>query len=317
MKNRTAPLTTTQMAALRDKFSAILQENVSLSDYTTAHVGGKADALLPVNTMNELADAVNFLWSGEIPFMVIGGGSNVLASDEGYHGVLLLNRARNTRIDVHTQPVIAFSESGANLGSLARQTALRGLSGLEWAANIPGTVGGAVYGNAGAFGSDMAASLYSIEMVCKNGGRQSWSPEQMAYQYRSSILKREPVLAVVLAASFKLSSSTPDAVQAIIGANTDKRKHSQPPGASMGSVFKNPPGDFAGRLIEAANLKGYAIGGAEVSPIHANFIVNHSSASATDIWKLIRHIQSTVADQFGIQLELEIELLGHFPDGEF
>jgi UDP-N-acetylmuramate dehydrogenase len=317
MQKVTAPLSNTQMVELRDKFGSVLQENVSLSFYTTAHVGGKADALIPANSADELANTAAFLWEAQIPFILIGGGSNVLVSDEGYHGVILLNHARNIRIDTHTTPMVAFAESGANFGGLARQAALRGMSGIEWAANVPGSVGGAVYGNAGAFGSNTQASLTSVDLILKDGGRQSWTADQMKYQYRSSILKREQISAVILSASFKLTQSDEETVQKAIAASTEKRKSTQPPGASTGSTFKNPEGDHAGRLIEAAGLKGYGIGGAVISPIHANFIINQNNASAMDYYRLIRHIQKTVADQFGVNLELEIELVGHFTDGEF
>jgi UDP-N-acetylmuramate dehydrogenase len=297
---------------LREMFSEHLQENVSLAHYTTARVGGPVEALLPVHSADELASAVQTLWERQISFKILGGGSNVLVSDQGLRGLVLLNRAHNTRIDARNEPISVWAESGANLSALARQVSLRGLSGLEWAATIPGTVGGGVYGNAGAYGSDMSVSLAMAEILHPKLGREWWSKERLGYQYRSSTLKRERVPAVILSARFNLSQSTPAEVQARMDRNSEQRRHSQPPGASMGSMFKNPPGDFAGRLIEAAGLKGYRAGDAEISPVHANFFVNRGNATAEDIRMLIEVARKSVAEKFGVQLELEIELIGEW-----
>lgn len=298
------------MDSLRAAFGERLQENAVMANYTTARTGGPVDALLPVNSVAELEEAALRCWELEAPFIVLGGGSNVLFSDTGVHAVVLLNRARNTRIDANA--LTAWTESGANFSSLARQTALRGLSGLEWAAAIPGTVGGAVYGNAGAFGSDVAHNLVLAEILHPESGRQTWTVEQFQYGYRSSLLKRQGVQAVVLAAEFHLAATSKDSALAKVEANTAQRRQTQPTGASMGSMFKNPSGDFAGRLIEAAGLKGHRIGDAEISSMHANFFINHGGANAADIYRLVRLVQETVADRFGVRLELEIELHGDF-----
>jgi UDP-N-acetylmuramate dehydrogenase len=298
------------MNVIRARFGTRLQENVPLAHYTTARVGGPADALLPVNSAEELARTVEQVWELGVPYMILGGGSNVLVSDKGTRELVILNRARNIRIDTKNAPLNAWAESGANLGSLARQTSLRGMSGLEWASTIPGTVGGAVYGNAGAHGGDIAGSLMLAEILHPQSGRNWWPVEQMSYQYRNSTLKLNHSQAVILSAKLKLVQSTPEAVQAKIENFSEQRRNTQPPGASMGSMFKNPNGEAAGRLIDQAGLKGRTIGGAEISPIHANFFVNHGSASAQDIWGLIRVAQATVAEKTGIQLELEIERIG-------
>ncbi|MDD5368695.1 MAG: UDP-N-acetylmuramate dehydrogenase [Anaerolineaceae bacterium] len=298
------------ISELRELFGEHLQEDVSLAHYTTARAGGPVEALLPVHSADELAAAVQSLWDRQVQFKILGGGSNVLVSDKGLRGLVLLNRAHNTRIDVRHEPLSVWAESGANLSTLARQLALRGLSGLEWAASIPGTVGGAVYGNAGAYGSDMSVSLVMAEILHPNSGREWWSKERLGYQYRSSTLKRERVPAVILSARFNLTQSTPAEVQARMDKNSEQRRHSQPAGASMGSMFKNPPGDYAGRLIEAAGLKGYRAGDAEISRVHANFFVNRGNATAQDIRKLIDAARNGVEQKFGVQLELEIELIG-------
>jgi UDP-N-acetylmuramate dehydrogenase len=295
---------------LRQVFGARLQENVQMANYTTAHVGGPADALLIVHDAAELESTVRQLWQLDVPYVLLGSGSNVLVSDAGVRGLVLVNRAKTVKIDVRSTPPTVWAESGANFGALARQVVLRGLSGLEWAATIPGTVGGAVYGNAGAHGGDMAHQLVLAEILHRSLGRVEWSPAQLAYEYRTSALKREPGQAIVLAARLKLAPSTPADVQAKMDEFSEKRHGSQPPGASLGSMFKNPAGDYAGRLIEAAGLKGHRIGGVQISPIHANFFVNDENATASDIDGLIRLAQQTVYERSGVKLELEIERIG-------
>jgi len=305
----TAP---TLLPALRSLFGSRLQENVTLANYTTARVGGPADALLVVNSAAELAEAALRLWEHDLPFHILGSGSNVLISDAGVRGLVILNHAHSVRVDAASNPPTVWAESGANFSGVARQVALRGLSGLEWAAAIPGTVGGAVYGNAGAFGSDVQHDLVLAEILHRKDGKQTWTVEQLDYAYRTSALKRQPGQAIILAARFHLTPSTPEAVQAQMKSLTDRRRQTQPPGASLGSMFKNPQGDYAGRLIETAGLKGTRMGGVEVSTVHANFFVNHAGATAAEIAQLLRHVQQSVLKQSGILLEPEIELLGEW-----
>lgn len=308
-------MTVVPLEALRARFAGQLQENVVLANYTTARVGGKAGALLIAGTSGELADAVSFLWQEKIPYTIIGGGTNILISDDGLPGVVVLNRARAVRIDVHGPQPVARAESGASLAALAHQAALRGLSGLEWAAAIPGTVGGAVYGNAGAFGGDTAGSLLMAEILHPTQGKVTLTAGSLHYEYRSSLLKREKSKAVILDAAFKLEPSTREAVEEIMANNSNHRRRSQPPGASLGSMFKNPPGDYAGRLVEAVGLKGRRIGGAEISTVHANFIITDDGARASDIYQLLQLARESVSRQFGVELELEIELVGNFGSG--
>jgi UDP-N-acetylmuramate dehydrogenase len=306
MKSSTPPL---PLNSLRAAFGERFQENVGLSNYTTARVGGPADGMLVANSAADLEFFIRRLWDLDTAFFVLGSGSNVLVSDAGFRGVVILNRARNIKIDAHP-PCTVWAESGANLGGVARQVALRGFSGLEWAATVPGSVGGAVYGNAGAHASDMHKSLLLAEILHRESGKQEWPVERMEYAYRSSALKRQNLQACVLSARLKLVQSTPEEVKARMEKFSEQRRSTQPPGATMGSMFKNPPGDYAGRLIEAAGLKGARAGDAEISPIHANFFVNQGAATAADIYTLIRTAQEKVLDQFGICLELEVERIG-------
>lgn len=295
---------------LRAQLGDHLQENVPLSSYTTARVGGIADAMIAVGSGEELERVVTALWKLKVPFFILGSGANVLISDQGYHGVVIINRAHQIIVDVDGEPPTIWAESGAIFATVARRAALRGLSGIEWAATIPGTFGGAIYGNAGAFGGDMQQSLVMAEILHPVNGRQFWMTEQLEYGYRSSVLKRNPGQVVILAARLKLARSTPESVNQKIAELSAKRRSTQPPGASMGSMFKNPAGDFAGRLIEAAGLKGVRVGGVQVSQVHANFFVNDESATANDYWQLIRQVRQTVFEKFNVMLELEIEPVG-------
>ncbi|MFU8826180.1 MAG: UDP-N-acetylmuramate dehydrogenase [Brevefilum sp.] len=301
-----------QMDALREAFGTKLHENVSMANYTTARVGGKVPGLISTHTIDELADAALTLWRLSVPFVILGSGSNILVSDQGLDAVVVHNRAHNLKIDTKSDPPSIEAESGAILGTVARQSALRGLSGMEWAAPVPGTVGGAVYGNAGAHGSDMKASLKMAKILHKTTGKADWPVEKLAYEYRSSVLKREKIPAVILSATFYAAHSSREEAWERINAFQAHRKETQPPGASMGSMFKNPTGDYAGRLIDAAGLKGRRIGRAMISPIHANFIINLDGATAQDIFQLMSVAQEAVNKQFGIELEPEIELIGEF-----
>jgi UDP-N-acetylmuramate dehydrogenase len=258
----------------------------------------------------------------ELPFIILGGGSNVLVSDAGVRGVVVMNRARRVDFDdaAEISSPSVWAESGANFGLLARQAASRGLGGLEWAAGIPGTVGGAVVGNAGAHGGDTAGQLSVANILHLSGKgssvaatREEWPNERLGFAYRTSTLKKnrsESERYIVLAARLQLFRSSPEAVQAKLDEFVAFRRRTQPPGASMGSMFKNPPGDYAGRLIEAAGLKGERVGDAEINRLHANFFLNHGKARAEDVLALIRTAQSKVEDRLGVRLELEVELIG-------
>jgi UDP-N-acetylmuramate dehydrogenase len=234
------------MRKLQALFGARLQENVRMADYTTSRVGGPALGLISVNTISEMRDAANALWSLDVPFKLIGSGSNILVSDSGYNGIILLNHCHNIRINTQQEPPVIFAESGANLSNIARQSALRGLSGLEWAGSVPGSVGGAVYGNAGAFGSDIARSLISIQALLRDEGEKTLTADELQFAYRSSILKRERKELLILSATLKAERSTREAAWKPLMDITQKRQATQPTGASTGSTFKNPPGDYAG-----------------------------------------------------------------------
>jgi UDP-N-acetylmuramate dehydrogenase len=329
---------------LNAKFGEQFDANVSLARYTSARIGGIADGMLTANSVGDLESMVIYLWEQEIPFIVLGGGSNVLVSDAGVRGLVLHNKARQVKFDEESDPPTVWAASGSNFGVIARQAGSRGLTGLEWASGVPGTIGGAVVGNAGAHGGDMAGNLLMAEILhremkdkrSKNGNppsmairREEWPTEKFDFDYRSSLIKREHYDTmrigggdqlgrseigqpgtIVLAALIRLAHSTREVVEASIEKLVSQRQQTQPPGASMGSMFKNPEGDNAGRLIELAGLKGTRVGDAAISSLHANFFINFGNASASDVWELLNLARTLVSSKFGIELELEIELIG-------
>jgi UDP-N-acetylmuramate dehydrogenase len=312
-----------QIQSLREMYGERVQVNVSLKRYTTARIGGNADVMITVETSEELAQVVQSLWQSDIPFVILGSGSNVLVSDAGVRQVVVLNHAKKIIFNPQSLHPTVWVESGVNFGALARQAATYGLSGLEWAAGIPGTVGGAIYGNAGAHGSDMAGSLLMAKILHRTSRdgdpshdflQEEWSVKRFEFNYRSSRLKRQPGQAVILSARLKLKPSQPEAVQTKMDEFNAQRRSSQPGGACLGSIFKNPPGDYAGRLIEAAGLKGRKIGKVEISEKHANFFITQDSASASDYADLIRLVQKQVHKIFNVDLELEIEMMGDWTD---
>jgi UDP-N-acetylmuramate dehydrogenase len=306
----TMPTTALLVPSLRAEFGDAVQENVLLAPYTSARIGGPADVVITAGSAEALVRVVTHLRRHGIKFLLLGGGSNVLVSDQGVREVVVLNKAKALRFEGGDQPLV-WAEAGATFSQLAHRAAVKGLGGLEWAATVPGTVGGAVYGNAGAFGGDVAHGLIHAEVLTEDG-LVTWPVEKFAYGYRTSALKRGDVRGIVITAQFGLKNAPKEEVSATIEQFSARRKATQPPGASMGSMFKNPEGDYAGRLIEAAGLKGTRIGNAEISSVHGNFFINHGETRASDIRALIELAQKTVHDKFGVNLELEVELIGEW-----
>ncbi|TFH36474.1 MAG: UDP-N-acetylmuramate dehydrogenase [Anaerolineales bacterium] len=303
-------LSAEQHEQLERLFGDALRCDVPLAPYTSSRIGGAADFLLEPSSATLLGQTARDLWAAGIPFRILGGGSNVLVADNGVREVVLLNKARERRFYEDEAGPQIWAESGATLGTLARLAAERGWSGLEWAATVPGTLGGAVVGNAGAHGSDISSNLSVAEILQQGKQAQVWACEQLEYDYRSSRLKRDPGQFVVLTATLGVERSTAEACKQRMREYSALRTKTQPAGASMGSMFKNPPGNYAGRLIEQAGLKGYRQGRVQISEQHANFFINHGDGIAQDVWRLITEVRERVFRQFDIRLELEIELLG-------
>lgn len=305
--SRLSPSRTDEM---REQFGERLSEMVNLAPYTSARIGGTADYLLIAKSAKELEEMAQQLWNMEMNFRILGGGSNVLVSDRGVRGVVILNHARKVEFDETNASPRVRAESGASLGSVGRRTVDRDWLGLEWAGTVPGTIGGAVVGNAGAHGGDIATSLEVAEILQQNQGAESWPVERFGFGYRDSVLKRMPGSVVVLEAAFRLKAADTSLAKVKLVEFAAYRQRTQPSGASWGSMFKNPAEKYAGRLIDNAGLKGLQIGGARVSTKHANFFLNLGDASAADVLRLLKTVRDRVDKQFNVELELEIELFG-------
>jgi len=279
-----------------------------LASHTCLRVGGPADLLIVCESAGEVIWAVELAQRHGIDWRVLGGGCNVLVADSGVRGLVIVNRAARVEFD----GPVARAETGALLAALAGEAVRRGLAGLEWAAGLPGTVGGAVVGNAGAFEGDIAAILHSATVLEPSGEAVARSNEWFEFEYRLSRIKRGGGY-VVLAATFELEPQDSESLAARADEILEWRRTRHPAGATVGSTFKNPPDSHAGYLIEQAGLRGYRVGGAQISELHGNFFMNTGGATAADVWALIQHARATVGQQFGMQLELEIELLGEGP----
>ncbi len=305
---------------LRTAFGGVLKEGEPLSRYTSSRIGGPAEYLAVAESADQLAELVRTAWRFGLKTFVMGAGSNILVSDAGIRGLVIVNRAQKVEFREAGDLLTLRAESGASFSSLGLQCVQRGWAGLEWASGIPGTVGGAIYGNAGAHGGETGRHLRVAEILQPDGIVRTWTREEMGFGYRSSALKRHGAdqtngrvpTSIILAAEFEATRADREVLQLRVEELLARRKRTQPPGASLGSVFKNPPGDHAGRLLEAAGLKNTGIGNAEISGQHANFIINLGSARASDVFALIHLAHEAVKEKFGIDLELEVELVGEW-----
>ncbi|MCE5206955.1 MAG: UDP-N-acetylmuramate--L-alanine ligase [Chloroflexi bacterium] len=296
---------------LRTLFGNRLQRNVKMSRFSTAKVGGPVEFLVISKSASQLEKDVASLWDLKIPFTLLGSASNVLVSEKGLRGLVIINQARAITLHEQEDQPYIWAESGALINTIVERAGKASLSGLEWATGLPGTLGGALYGNAGAFGSEISQNLILANILHISKGRTKWTGCDLEYQYRSSILKRQPGNEVViLSAELKVEHGDHQTISDLIKTLKSRRKTQQPPGACTGSMFKNPAGEYAGRLIEEAGLKGSRRGDVEISQKHGNFFINNGNGTADDFMSLIRLTRETVAAKFGVQLELEVELLG-------
>jgi UDP-N-acetylmuramate dehydrogenase len=278
----------------------------SLARHCNWKVGGPADIFFKAETVAELKAALRVARGHDCPTTLLGFGANVLVSDEGIRGLVILNRA--DRLIFHSDFIVEV-DSGTNLAVLARQAAKYGIGGLEFLIGIPGTVGGAVYGNAGTGSKWISHVMHKTRLFTTDCSECIAANSDMDFRYRSSRLKRTGE--VVLTAWLRGSQDDPANVEKELQNQLELREN-QPGGPSTGSVFMNPAGDHAGRMIEAAGLKGRRVGGAKISEMHANFILNSGGATAADIRELILLIQSTVEGKFGVRLQEEIRYIGEF-----
>jgi UDP-N-acetylmuramate dehydrogenase len=306
------------LAALFERLGAGARMNEPMANHTSIRVGGPADIFFIARGTTRLIEAIDAADTLHVPWRAIGAGSNLLVSDDGVDGLVVkvATSSRSWRVDLDGEQAAVEAEAGCVIASLARQLAQEGLAGLEWAINVPGTVGAAVVNNSGAFGSSTAECLETAEVYRPGRGRATMTPDQFAMRYRTSALKRGELRALVLAARFRLRSANKEALLTRMQETQRQRQATQPTGPSLGSMFANPPGDAAGRLIEAAGLKGRRQNGAEVSKLHANFMLNRAQARAREVVDLMRNVQRTVWEHSGHWLVPEVQLAGRWPEEE-
>lgn len=285
-----------------------LEEHASLKKLNTYRIDGKAKLLLSPNSINDLISTIKVLKENNIKYFILGNGSNIILNDREYDGAIIrLNNLNG--IEIHKDMQMAYAEAGAMLPKLAQESINNSLTGLEFAVGIPGTVGGSIYGNAGAYNSCILDYVSSVTVIDDKLDLKVLEHEDIEYSYRTSMFKENKNY-IIVAAKFYLKSGDKENSLEMIEDRRIRRITSQPlEYPSAGSVFRNPEGDFAGRIIEACNLKGYKIGGAEVSEKHANFIINKNNASAKDIYNLIHHVHDTIKEKTNVDLIIEQEFI--------
>ena len=278
-----------------------------MANHTSARVGGPADLLIRVRSRAGLRAIAAAAYAQSLPFRVIGDGTNLIAAPAGIRGLVIRNHGGERRRCA--DGVSIWADAGCSLISTARWAAGLGLSGLEGAATIPGTVGGAVVNNAGAYGWTAADSVTRIKVLDRYGER--WmEPAEMRYAYRTSIIKERPGSAVVLGAEMSLTPGEAHRILAAVDERLKTRQRTQPTAPSSGSVFRNPPGRSAWELIDRAGMRGKAVGGAHVSRQHANFIINGGEATADDVYTLVEAVAAAVRSQLHVDLQREVEFIG-------
>lgn len=299
--------------------------NEPMCNHTTFRVGGEADLFVTVASKEMAADVISLLSTNNEPYYIIGNGSNLLVSDKGYRGIIIEfgDAFSAIKFNIPGEPsaagepsenneAIAYVEAGALIVKVANEAYKNGLTGLEFASGIPGSLGGAICMNAGAYGGEMKDIVKSVSLYNTVTGQiEIKGPDEMKFAYRHSIAKEEPY--VVLSAELKLQHGDKEAIKARMDELKELRITKQPlEYPSAGSTFKRPEGYFAGKLIEDSGLKGYSVGGAQVSEKHSGFVINKGGATADDVFKLINDVKAKVLRDSGVTLEPEVIMLGEF-----
>ncbi len=287
-----------------------LRDDVPLGPLTTLRVGGPADRLAAPGSVEELVGVVRLAFEANVPWFVLGKGSDLVVADAGIRGLVVRPRADGVTI----RGTEVEAEAGASMTALAKRCATEGLSGFAWGISIPGSVGGALWANAGAHGGEMSHVVREVVVLSPGVGEpRRIGPDECGFAYRDSRFKHSAE--VILSATLGLERGEPNAIRAEMDGYGAHRRATQPlADQNAGSVFRNPPGDHAGRLIEAAGLKGHRLGTARVSELHANFIVTDRGGRAADVRALGDHVRATVAERFDVDLRYEIEFVGDWAE---
>lgn len=285
-----------------------IRKNEPMKNHTSFKIGGNADEFCEAHSKEDVCRLIDYANDKGIPYTFIGNGSNILVGDGGVRGLVVKLARGFDKITVDGCEIV--SECGALLSKLAAEAYRASLTGLEFASGIPGTLGGGIYMNAGAYGGELKDVIKSVTYL-ENGVVSEKTAEELDFGYRKSFFTDRN--AVILSAVLSLKKGNAEEIKALADEYRMRRTSKQPLNfPSAGSTFKRPDGYFAGKLIEDAGLKGYKIGGARVSEKHSGFIINTGNATAADVIALIKHIQSTVAEKFGVELKTEVKMLGEF-----
>jgi len=280
-----------------------------MNRHTTFRTGGKADCYIKVGSVDELSELIKLIKKMDRDYYIVGNGSNLLVSDEGYKGIIISMLGSMNDISVDGETI--YAQAGALNSQIANIARDNGLSGFEFAAGIPGTIGGAMIMNAGAYDGEMSFVTKSVDILNKNGEIMTLTNSDMNFSYRNSSIKNSGH--IVLGARFALKKSSPEEIEEKMKDFASRRREKQPlEYPSAGSTFKRPEGLFAGKLIQDAGLKGYSVGGAQVSEKHAGFVINKDNATSNDIYTLIENVKAKVLENSGVELEPEVIMLGTF-----
>ncbi len=297
-----------EIALFAETMGAEVVENAPMSKYTSFKCGGNASLLIIPDSIGGTKMIIDFCREKGVEPLVIGNGSNLLITDGGINGVVIKIGSKLSKIELLDETTI-YCEAGASLKSLCMFALENSLSGLEFAYGIPGTLGGAVYMNAGAYGGEMKDVLFSVNHIDENGEFGTLEKDELDLNYRHSAYTKNGY--TILSAILKLKKGKKTEIKETMDLNLRRRKEKQPlEYGSAGSTFKRPEGYFAGALIEQSGLKGYTVGGAQVSEKHAGFVINKNSATATDVITLIHDVQDKVYEKFGVKLETEVKIIG-------
>ncbi len=308
-KERQLENVTKQLQAILEPENLLFDE--PMKTYTTFRVGGPAKWMAAPEDEQQLRIILKICKETNTPYFVLGRGSNLLVSDNGFDGVVINLRKHFNTITTDKEAKTITAEAGASLPAVSQAALAAGLTGLEFAAGIPGTMGGGLFMNAGAYGGELKQIVTEATVMTKNGVIRNVPGDEMELGHRLSCFMKtgETILSVTM----QLADGDPEAIKAMMDDFNGRRRDKQPlEYPSAGSTFKRPTGYFAGKLIEDAGLKGFSVGGAQVSEKHAGFVINTGNATASDIWNLCQEVQKKVFAQFGVELEPEIQMVGSF-----